>query len=154
MLPFILLAVGLLMIFLEFYLPGGVMGTIGAFVVLGSIILFAILYDDLLLISLYTVTTMAVLILLFRFALWRIRNAPPGRSVYSGGDQAGYTASTWDKSTVGKVGVVDTDLRPGGHVIIDGKRHGAISQSGYLSKGSKVIVTGGEGESLTVKNKT
>jgi membrane-bound ClpP family serine protease len=152
MTPFFVLAVGLLLIYLEFYLPGGIMGTIGALVVLGSIIVFALLYDSPILITLYTIGTLALLVLLFRYALWRIRHAPAERSIYSEGDQEGYVASSYNRGAVGKIGVVDTDLKPGGHIIVEGKRHLAISQSGYIVKGAEVRVTGGVGESLTVKN--
>ena len=152
MTPFIILAIGLFLVFLEFYLPGGVMGTLGALVVIGSIVVFALEYDSPVLILLYTIGTVVLLVILFRYALWRIKAAPPGRSVYSEGDQEGYVASAFDESTIGKVGVVDTDLRPGGHIIVDGKRQLAISQSGYITKGSQVIVIAGQGESLTVKN--
>ena len=152
MIPFIILAIGLFLVFIEFYLPGGVMGTLGALVVVASIIVFAIEYDSPILILLYTVGTGILLVFLFRYALWRIKTAEPGRSVYSAGDQEGYVASAYDTNAIGKIGVVDTDLRPGGHIIVEGKRHLAISQSGYITKGSQVIVIGGQGESLTVKN--
>lgn len=151
MLPFILLAVGLLLIFLEFFLPGGVMGTIGALVVLASVALFAMQTDSMVLILLYTIGSIVSVALLFRFALWRIRHGEPGKTIYSDDDQEGFTASVFDKEAIGKIGIVDTDLRPGGHIIVEDKRHSAISRSGYIPKGEKVKVLGGEGESLIVK---
>jgi len=151
MLPFVLLAVGLLLIFLEFFLPGGIMGTIGALVVMGSIVLFAMQTESMLYILLYTVGSVVIVALLFRFALWRIRHGEPGKTIYSDDAQEGFTASRFDTTAIGKSGLVDTDLKPGGHIIIDEKRHSAISVSGYISKGEKVKVIGGQGESLTVK---
>lgn len=151
MLPFVLLAVGLLLIFLEFFLPGGVMGTLGALVVLSSIVFFAMQTESLLYILLYAFGSFVLVYLLFRFALWRIQHGEPGKTIYSDDDQEGFTASAYDKATIGKIGVVDTDLRPGGHIIIEEKRHSAISRSGYISKGDNVKVIGGEGESLIVK---
>lgn len=151
MLPLVLLIMGLLLIFLEFFLPGGVMGTLGALVVLSSIVFFAMQTESLLFILLYTVGSFVLVVLLFRFALWRIRHGEPGKTIYSDDDQEGFIASTFDKAAIGKIGVVDTDLRPGGHIIIENKRHSAISRSGYISKGEKVKVIDGEGESLIVK---
>jgi membrane-bound serine protease (ClpP class) len=90
---------------------------------------------------------------LFKFALWRIRHAKPGTGIYSEADQEGYTASAYDKSAIGKEGIVETDLKPGGHIIVEGKKHSAISQSGYITKGSKVVVISGQGEIITVKFK-
>ena len=74
MLPFILLAVGLLLIFLEFFLPGGIMGTMGVLVIIGSIVFFALQSESLVLIALYTIGCVVLVVLLFRFALWRIRH--------------------------------------------------------------------------------
>lgn len=152
MLSFILLGIGLLMIFLEFYLPHGVMGVIGALTLLCSIVLFAADFHSPLLIILYVAAVAVLLYYLFLFALWRIKSAPPERSVYLQSDQEGYVASEFDKSAIGKIGVVDSDLKPGGHIRIEGKRHLAISLSGYISRGEEVLVVGGEGESLTVKH--
>lgn len=149
--PFLLLAVGLLMIFLEFYLPGGVMGTIGGVIVIASLVLFVSQTDSLLAVIAYVVGVTVVLMVLFRFALWRIQNAPPDKSIYSSGDQEGYVASNYDRSAIGKTGVVTTDLKPGGHVSVDGKKYLALSQSGYVTKGEAIEVIGGEGESLIVK---
>jgi len=41
MMPYILLILGLLLIFIEFYLPGAVMGITGGLMVFASMILFA-----------------------------------------------------------------------------------------------------------------
>ncbi len=152
MTPFILLFVGLLLIFFEFYLPGGVLGTLGGIVVIASVVVFAMQYDSLLAIVAYTIGTFVVLFFLVKFALWRIKNAKAGMSIYSDDDQEGFIASGYDKSSIGKVGVVETDLKPGGHIVLESKKHSAISKSGYITKGSQIIVIGGEGESLFVKS--
>ncbi len=147
----VLLGIGLLAILLEFFLPGGILGTIGALFVLSSVVTFAMNSDSMLLTVGYIVVTGVSLGLLIKFALWRIQHGTPGSTVYSDKDQEGYVASTWDRSLVSKVGVVSTDLKPGGHVNIDGKSYSAISQSGYITKGAQIVVIGGEGETLNVK---
>ena len=152
MIPFIVLVLGLLLIFLEFFLPGWILGIMGGLVVLASIILFAIEYESPLLVGLYILGIFVSLYYVIKYALWQIKHASPKRSIYLESDQEGYVASTFDKEAIGKIGIVDTDLKPGGHVMIEGKRHLAISLSGYISKGEQVIVVGGEGESLTVKH--
>lgn len=153
MIPFLLLGLGLFMVFLEFYLPHGLMGMLGALTLLLSIVLFAVNYNSPFLILLYVVALAVLLYYLFIFTLRRIKSAPPNRSVYLQGDQEGFVASEYDKSAIGKIGVVDSDLKPGGHIRIEGKRHQAISLSGYITKGEEVKVVGGEGESLTVISK-
>jgi membrane-bound ClpP family serine protease len=154
MLPFYIAALGFLLIFLEFYLPGAILGTLGGISLAVSIYYFAVLYPSPLWIILYILGLILLLPLLFKFALWKIKTAKPDYSIYSGYDQEGYVASSYDKTAIGKVGKVLTDLKPGGHILIDGKKHAAISLSGYLTKGTEVIVVSGDGESLNVKLQT
>lgn len=150
----VLLIVGLLAILLEFFLPGGIFGAIGALFIIGSIVVFAMDSESILLTILYLVATGVAIFLLIKFALWKIRHGEPGKTIYSDKDQEGFTASSWDRSMQGKEATVSSDLKPGGHILIDGKQYSAISQSGYISKGEKVVVIGGEGESLQVKRTT
>jgi membrane-bound serine protease (ClpP class) len=151
MLPFYLAAIGYLLIFLEFFLPGAILGTLGGISLVVSIYYFAIIYPFPLWIVLYVLGIILLLPLVFKFALWKIRTAKPDYSIYSGYDQEGYVASTYDKTAIGKVGTVLTDLKPGGHILIEGKKHAAISMSGYVPKGEEIIVVSGDGESLNVK---
>jgi len=148
---FLLLAVGLLLIFLEFYIPGAILGIIGSILVLASIFLFASATDSPLLTLVYIIGTGVCVVLLIKFTLWRIVHAKPEFSIYSNKDQKNYVASTYDKSAIGKQGVVLSDLKPGGYILIEGKQHQAISLSGYLAKGIEVTVVSGDGESLIVK---
>ncbi len=150
---FILLAIGFLLIFIEFFLPGGIIGIAGALLVLASMVIFATQSTSILAIAFYVIGSCVALIFLIKLALWRIRNAPPGYSVYLGEDQEGYYASEFDTEAIGKEGTVQTDLRPGGYILIDGKKHQALCKSGYAKKGETVIVIGGEEESLIVKQK-
>jgi len=150
--PWILLAIGFILIFLEFYLPGAIMGITGGILVFASIILFSLQTQSPWAIAAYVVGVGVGLGLLIKFALWRIRTAKPDYSIYSDADQEGFQASQFDLSMVGKKGVVVTDLKPGGHILVEGKRLQAISRSGYLVKGTEVTVIGGQEESLIVKH--
>jgi len=147
----ILLIVGLLAIFLEFYLPGGIFGTAGALLVVGAVVIFALDSESILLTLLFLIGASAGIGIVIRFALWKIRHGKVGYSVYSESDQEGYVASSWDRELLNREGKVATDLRPSGHITIDGKTYSAVSQSGYIEKGLPVIVTGGEGETLIVR---
>ncbi|MCB1119089.1 MAG: serine protease [Chlamydiia bacterium] len=148
---YLLVAVGLVAIFVEFFLPGGVMGTVGGGCVVAALVLIAVQSDSMLEVGLFYVGTVVALWALIKFALWRIAHSTGEGGIYSGGDQEGYSASGFDREAIGKSGVVQTDLKPGGHVLIEGKSHQALSQTGYVSKGEEVTVVGGQGESLIVK---
>ncbi|MGK5595016.1 MAG: NfeD family protein [Parachlamydiaceae bacterium] len=147
MMPFILLLTGLLLIFLEFYLPGAVMGTAGSLLILASLFLAVIQFQSVWLIAFFFILVSCSVIGIIKYALWKI---PRSKSIYLKSDQEGYVASTYDKSAIGKKAIVLSDLKPGGYILLDGKQEQAISESGYISQGEEVTVVRGEGESLIV----
>lgn len=152
MMPFILLFLGLVLILIEFFIPGAVIGIIGSLLVLISIFIFASQTDSLIAIIFFIFGAAVSVGLLIRFALWRIVNAKPGYSIYLRDDQEGYQASQYDASVIGKKGIVLSDLKPGGYILIDDVQHQAISISGYISKGSEVLVIDGQEANLLVKS--
>lgn len=150
MIPFLILAIGLFLILAEFYLPGGIIGIFGGIFIISSIILFASQTQSTVAVVLFFVGAAVGLILVIRFALNWIVKAKPGYSIYLNKDQAGYQASAFDKEAIGKIGEVISDLKPGGYILVDGKQHQALSLTGYIAKGDRVQVVGGQEESLTV----
>lgn len=151
MAPFVVLALGLLLIFLEFYLPGAVLGILGGGLVTVSLFMYAAVAPSLFAFALYFLAVCVMIYYLIKFALWKIKTTKPEYSIYSDDDQQGFVASHYDKSAVGKTGLVLTDLKPGGYILIDGIQHQAISESGYIVKGASVEVLSGQEESLIVK---
>jgi len=147
----ILFILGLLLILIEFYLPGGIMGVLGGVALIASVILFAQTHE-LWEVLLFIIAGIICVACLIRFALWRIVHAKPGYSIYLNTDQEGYQASSYDASVIGKTGVVMSDLKPGGYIIIEGKQHQAISLTGYCVKGDTVLVLSGQEESLIVRS--
>lgn len=149
--PYIFLVVGLVLIFLEFFLPGAVIGSIGGLFILFSIILFASTANSGVAVFAYVTAILLFLFFLVKFAIWRIRQTKSKGTIYSDDAQVGYVASVFDQSAIGKRGIVLSDLKPGGYILIEGKKEQALSVSGYLIKGSEVEVVGGQEESLIVK---
>lgn len=154
MTPFILWFLGLLFVLLEFYLPGAILGTIGGVLLIISVVLFAVQSTSAWAIVLFVVGVIASTILLILRTLKRIPNAAAPFSIYLKGDQEGYQAAHYDAAMIGKKGVVIADLKPGGYILVEGKKMAAISQTGYLPSGSNVVVIGGEGDSLIVRGET
>ena len=149
--PYILLLLGFLLIFLEFFLPGAILGISGGVLVLWSIISFAMESGSPLYTFIYIILIAIGTMCLIKFALWKIRHSSSRFSIYLDKDQQGYQASKFDPTTIGKRGTVLTDLKPGGYILVEGKQHQAISQEGYLAKGTEVIIISGQEESLIVK---
>jgi membrane-bound ClpP family serine protease len=150
-LPFLLVFLGLILILLEFYVPGTIMGILGGISILTGILLFASQTSSLIAIILFVLGTAIAVGGLIRFAIWRIVHAKPQYSIYSDKDQEGYQASSYDKNAIGKTGIVIADLKPGGYILIEGRQHAAISVGGYIPKGEHVVVVGGQEQSLMVK---
>lgn len=153
MTPYLLLLVGLFLIFIEFYLPGAILGTLGGVLMVASYIALIQRGASATEFLLFLVGSLVALYGLIRFAIWKIPRAKKGRGIYLAGDQEGYVASSFDQNAIGREGTVLTDLKPGGFILIEGKPHPAISLSGYIEKGEKIKVLSGEGESLIVKLK-
>lgn len=151
MLSYLLSAVALLLIFLEFYLPGAIMATLGTILLIISISLFAADHGSGFEFLLFLIGNCIAVYAVIRLAIWKIKTSSGKFGIYSDSSQVGFIASTYDQSTVGKKGIVKTDLKPGGYVVIDGAVHQALSETGYLPKGTEIIVIGGQEESLIVK---
>lgn len=153
MIPFLLVLLGLVLILIEFYIPGAIMGILGGISILSGIVLFASQTDSWIAILLFVVGTAAAVIFLIRYAMWRIAHSKGPYNIYSNHDQAGYQASSYDHTAIGKTGVVLADLKPGGFILVEGVQHPAISISGYIPKGEEVTIIEGQEQSLIVKLK-
>lgn len=142
-----LLFLGLLLIFLEIFLPVGIFGIIGGLILVGAILIFALVASALWIALLFVALTVLLLIGLVKFTLWGIKK---GRNIFLHQDQEGYFASTFPADAIGKKGIALSDLKPAGHIEVEGQRYQAISKGGYIHKGETVFVIGGEGSHLTV----
>lgn len=149
--PYILLAVGLFLLLMEFYLPGAVLGTIGAVLLVLSVFFFSSQSGSPIEILLFIVLMIVGIVGVVKFALWQIRGTKKENTIYLDSDQEGFFASSFDSSLIGKSGIALTDLKPGGYILIEKKKYPAISVSGYLVKDSEVTVLSGQGDSLMVK---
>ena len=154
LLPFILVIVGLLLIVTEFYVPGVIMGISGGILIVISIIIFATQDHSAIELAAFIIAVIFSLGFLISFTIKRIPKAKKGMSIYLGTDQEGYQVATFDTKLIGKKGKVLSDLKPSGHVLIETQQYQAISQSGYIVKGSEIIVIDGRGAYLVVKEKS
>jgi len=127
------------------------MAVLGVILLILGIALFAMENGSGIAFLLFFIGNCVAVYLVVKLAIWRIKSSSTSFGIYSDSSQVGYVASTYDKAAVGKTGVVKTDLKPGGHVLVDGNVQQAISQSGYLPKGTEIEVIGGQEESLIVK---
>ncbi len=153
MMPYLFLLAGLALIYIEFYLPGMIMGISGALLVIISVVLFAGQIHNTIALLLYLIGVIVAVVLLIRFTLRHIRKTAPKQSIYLDSDQEGYVASSYATDTIGKTGLALTDLKPSGHALIEGKRLQVLSESGYITAGTEIQVIRGQGAHLVVKPK-
>ncbi|MEC8306275.1 MAG: NfeD family protein [Chlamydiota bacterium] len=147
------LLAGLLMVYIEWFLPGGIFGCLGGVSLLASVgVSFSQGWSSSWLMG-YLCTMGILLWGTIRCALWRIRSHEG--TLYAGDDQEGFTATSYASSLLGKEGVALTPLRPSGHALIEGQRiQVVVSQGGFLPEGSALRVIGGEGGRLIVHHTT
>lgn len=149
----LLLAIaGLVLIFLEFFLPGAVLAVLGTIALLISFGMFFAHYS-----AIYGVVYMLVILLCVaatcKCALWRVKSSRKKGNFFHGEDQEGYLASSFDQTLVGKDGIVSTELKPAGHILVDGHLYQALSETGFIVKGAAVQIIGGKGSHLIVRQR-
>ena len=140
--------IGLLLIYFEFFVPGGILGILGGILMIVSIALFIWEQPQIYWIFIYVLALIVLLIFTIRFALWKLKQKP---SMYASDDQSGYLASKYDKELIGKIGKALTDLKPSGYIEVEGCQYQAVSESSYIKKGESIKIIGGEGARYKVR---
>ena len=143
--------IGLILIYFEFFVPGGILGTMGGLFLAAGLFLSIWEQTSLIYALFYVVGVIVFLVLTIRLALWKVKRTRHKSHLYLADDQEGYVAATYDKELVEKVGEALTSLRPSGHIKVEGKPYQAVSESGFIKKGSKIKIIGGEGARFIVK---
>ncbi|HUT23767.1 MAG TPA: NfeD family protein [Sumerlaeia bacterium] len=140
----ILLLVGLFLFILEAVLPGGVVGTIGAVLIIVSAVLCYNQYGAATG-SLYLLGSFALAVAVgfsaFFLIAKRLALSPPGPS-----------RPDEEEDIAGAVGYVAKRLTPTGYVEIDGQRRSARAETSIkaVEKGEEVVVVGRDGVYLVV----
>jgi len=131
---------GVVLIAVDFYLPGFVLGSVGVVMML---VATAVCY------GVYGFTPTAVLVLgevaaggvAAYFAIHVLPQTPLGRKMLLQHTQEGQRAQTkLAGDLVGKRGVAQTLLRPSGMAVIDGQRVDVVAESGVIEAASPVEV--------------
>jgi membrane-bound ClpP family serine protease len=147
---FILLVSGLILIGAEIFLPGAVLGFLGGLVLVGAAVTGFQAFPG------YGVHIAAGILVLVGLAVWLwIRffpNSRMGQKLTVSQDLAAAKAAPPElKALVGKEGEARSDLRPGGIVIIDGRRVDVVSEGGMIAKGTTVRVMAVEASRVIVR---
>ena len=145
-----LLVCGTLLLGAEVYVPGGILGAIGALALLAAAILgfqFGWVGGAL---------SAAGIVLLAALVVWLwIRvfpKTPAGRQLTLAQDGRAFKLDdAAERAAVGREGVALSPLRPGGIGEVDGRRCDVITRGLYLEAGRRFRVVGVEGARLIVE---
>lgn len=147
-----LFIVGLVLLIIEVIVPGfglpGISGII--FVIVGVVLAMDSVVNAVLSISIAIIITTIIGIILIK----RGFESKLFKSVVLTNEtkrEKGYISSDIDEGLISKKGITVSELRPSGFVDIDGQRLDVLSDEGYISKGTEVIVVKIEGSKIFVR---
>lgn len=150
----LLLVLGLLLLGVEIFAPGGILGAIGAVAMIaGCIVAYNIFGIKGCAIT--TAVTLVALSVAIYVEMVILPKTALGRSLFVN-DPSDHEQMSADKENsvlIGQDAVTETMLAPTGYVLIGSKRHEAMSQSGLIAQNISVKVIGSNGSRLVVSSK-
>jgi len=149
-----LILLGFVLIILEIFVPGGVVGAVGVICLLaGSVLCFHRYGPGVGGPVLIGCLIVAALIVYVGYRI--IRRSPMGRNIFlesSESREGGYSASDVDlESLVGSVGVAASDLRPAGIADINDHRVSVVTDGEYVRTGERIRVVEVESNRVVVE---
>lgn len=148
-LPIVLFCVGAVLVAMELFLPGGVLGALGALAIIGGVVA-CFFYSTTS--GVIAMTSVAVLGPLVGW-LW-VANAhrlPGARSLFLAGTADPNPAIAPPPLRPGQTGVAASELRPGGICDFDGDRVDCQSEAGIIPAGTTVRVVAFEDGNAIVR---
>lgn len=147
-----LFAAGSMLLLLEFFLPGGIIGTIGLILVVLSL-LFAAENIGHMAVSLLIAGSVSFLAIFIMSKVIGKRMKWFKKIILqdSTSTEKGYVSNQTRTDLIGKQGVALTVLRPSGTVMIDNERLDVVTEGTYIDQGKKVLVVKAEGPRIVVR---
>lgn len=148
----ILFIIGLIFILLEFFVPGGIIGSIGLIAVGGSLFMatdnFTLIAVSLLIAFVVSLTVSILLVKVFNknmkfFKKMVLRDATT--------TEEGYVSNVNRVELLGKIGTALTPLRPAGIAYINDERVDVVTEGSFIDQDSDVIVVKVEGSRIVVR---
>jgi|SRR5690625_4797146 len=148
----VMLVLGVVLIALDFFVSGGILGFLGIGSILGSLFLSGYDLGHMslsILVALVLAIIVAVVLYryiglekgLFRHIVLRDRTA----------SELGYVSSVSRTELVGQAGITVTPLRPSGTALINDERIDVVSEGGFIEEKKRIKVTYVEGMRIVVR---
>jgi membrane-bound ClpP family serine protease len=146
-----LVIAGLLLVAMDFYVPGFVLATIGAALMIAALVVSYHAYGGAVTVALFA----AEVVLGFVVSYIAIKYVPQtalGKKMILAQTQTGVRSQTERApELVGREGVAHTVLRPTGVALVDGKRLDVVAESGMIERGSQIKVVAVEDNRVVVR---
>lgn len=145
-----LFILGLVMILLEIFLPGGILGILGALLMIaGCVLAFRDYGPDGGLLAVASAIGLVATGLVIEFVY--LPRTKFGQRMFLKSAVTGSTSQEIDLKTVeGHECEAVTVLSPTGIVLLDGKKHEAFCRDGYAPSGTRLVVRGSDNFRLIV----
>lgn len=148
----LLFVAGLLLIFLEFFLPGAISGTLGVSALIFSLFLAG--EDGIQMgVSILIAIFLSVLVFFIMIKIFNKKLVLFNKMVLSESakKEDGYVSNINRTDLLGKEGIALTILRPSGTVIINNERVDVVSEGGFIEQNAVVKVIKVEGARIVVR---
>lgn len=148
----ILFALGVGLILLELFLPGGIIGVIGLLAVISSFFMASnnVVYMA---ISLLIALTASIVLSILMIRVYEKKMNFFKRIILtdSTSTEKGYVSNKNRLELIGVEGVTLTPLRPSGTIAVEDERIDVVSEGGFVPKGRKVRIIKTEGAKIVVR---
>ncbi|WP_395940593.1 nodulation protein NfeD [Bacillus sp. HMF5848] len=148
----ILFIIGIILLFAELFVPGGILGLIGAVAVIASIFVAS---DNVthMAVSLLVAIGLAILgsIIMFRVFGKRIQLFRRLILADSTNTESGYVSNTNRLDLIGLTGTAMTDLRPSGMALIHNERLDVVSEGQFIRQHDIIKIVKVEGSRIVVR---
>ena len=143
----VFLALGLIFIYLEFFMPYSVMAMGGIILMFASIALLLLQKVNIWYFITFSIIAVMLLLFVIQFAFWKIKKAHINTFLKN----SNYPEiKIHNEQLVGRKAIAATDISPSGKILIDGTYFSAFSHKGEIKKGKPVEVIGGEETHLII----
>ncbi|MCX7703780.1 MAG: hypothetical protein N2234_06750 [Planctomycetota bacterium] len=144
---------GFILLFMELFLPSGILGVAASILMTAGVILAFVES------TLFGVILLVVLVVAVPFVVWRILKILPktsiGKAILLEGPSSHEEVATQPeielRKLAGKQGTATSQLRPAGIAEIEGKRYQVISEGMIIDEGTKIEVIDVSGNRIMVR---
>ncbi len=148
----ILFLVGLLLLLLELYLPGGIAGALGGAAVIGSLFIAGENNTHMAVsIAIAVTVSLVVSILMVKVFGKQMRFFKKMILTDSTSTENGYVSNINRLDLIGRTGTAQTALRPSGIAVIDDERLDVVTEGSFIDPGKPVKIVKVEGSRIVVR---